>query len=232
MPRLRIRLPLSVVLCCATVTYGEVITNQVGDVDAYHPGDAPDTPYRSTAVLDKMNQGSYALIAQRDLDDDSPGTVGFTHAFEMIDASQVISAVLQIHVRPVGSLARTDWLTFDNGNATYTPGSPIVHHLSQVVALVDLVDGWVLPAEGRLFEVDLMNAPYRTQDLVASTEFQGGPTGYMNLVPYLEDGELDVITWDDVAVDYSVLQITLVPEPSSALLVGTGILALIRRNRR
>jgi len=53
-----------------------------------------------------------------------------------------------------------------------------------------------------------------------------------NVLPWLQDGQLNVLVADDVAVDYAVLDIrTELPEPGTLGLLALGGLALIRRKR-
>ncbi len=50
-----------------------------------------------------------------------------------------------------------------------------------------------------------------------------------NLIPLLQDGQLNVIVEDDIGVDYAKLEYTTIPEPASILLLGLGALTLIQK---
>lgn len=53
-----------------------------------------------------------------------------------------------------------------------------------------------------------------------------------NILPKLQDGQLNVNVRDDSMVDYAVLNLTIVPEPTAATLLALSAIPLLRRSCR
>lgn len=53
-----------------------------------------------------------------------------------------------------------------------------------------------------------------------------------DFLPMLQDGQFNVRLWDDVAVDYAILSMEVIPEPATLSLLALGGLAMLRRRRK
>ncbi len=172
------------------------ITDRVGDVDNFHPGDASDIPRRSAAIVQAL---ALSETTPAELDEArSNRSVGFTHAFDLPAAGQITGAVLTVRVTSADELVSTDVLILDPGVRAYNearldfPRTNLEHLLG------------FKPVAGVIYDlkVDLSHVP-----VVYSDYFPLQPDGFLNLLPELADGRLDVLTGDDVMVDASRLTV-------------------------
>ena len=53
-----------------------------------------------------------------------------------------------------------------------------------------------------------------------------------NLLPLLQDGQLNVLVQDDCVIDYATLNLDVVPVPSAVILGGLGLAVASWRLRR
>lgn len=52
-----------------------------------------------------------------------------------------------------------------------------------------------------------------------------------NQLYLLQDGQFDIAITDDTAIDYAILKIEVIPEPTMATILYGGLLGLIRRRQ-
>jgi hypothetical protein len=72
----------------------------------------------------------------------------------------------------------------------------------------------------------------RTIDLGNALGCYDHPTVADNLLPLLADGKFNVVAHDDVAIDYAMLSLDVMPEPGTLGLLSLGGLAVLVRRRR
>ena len=193
------------------------LTSLVGDKDNFHPGDAADVPPRSQRVRDILttiasspgqNPGVdldtgeiYGSVNSRDR------PVGLSHEFAIPGKSRVTKAGVKIRLRGNDPLVYNDVILF-NQSSQGVPGAPFL----PFIALRDLLKREPVVGEVMDLQIDLGNVPVR---LVESSGGPGGhlspsPDEFRNLLPLLQQGQLDLIFEDDVSVDYSELTVTFV----------------------
>lgn len=212
------------IVTCASIVSGtapaDIVVSMVGDNDGFSPGNAADTPFRSQNLLDAIDVITTLPLVDLDTPMDNGPVIGFTHGFQLPAGQEIVSARLTVGVHPIGLGRNTDFFGLDvNIDSGINWGSGF----GPRAVWTDLL-GYIPPLnETTEIDIDLANVPMRP--------FEGGDLFYMNLLPYLTDGEFNVLAADDSGIDYSVLEIQTIPAPGAVLLgiLGLASLRTIRR---
>ena len=141
--------------------------------------------------------------------------IPFTFLFPLGPGEEVTGATLEIGIRAVPA-ASNEWLCIfpDDGTVLWTRESPTWGGDHYTVYRFADELGWSAPLSGvGVFVADLAN-------------IDGD-----NRLPWLQDGELNVMITDDFGVDYAKLTIEVTPEPATLSLLAIGGLAMLRRRR-
>ncbi|CAN2043586.1 hypothetical protein GMMP1_1160003 [Candidatus Magnetomoraceae bacterium gMMP-1] len=135
-------------------------------------------------------------------------------SFQFTPFSSITSATLRLDLTPKHSLITTDQLTF--------------------------ADNWTQPNKGygnELLESLTLHTEHHVNFDLAHMDVYDPRVGvdpteltYHNLLPYLLDGDLDVVFADDAIIHSARLTITgnpTIPEPATILLLGMGLAAFM-----
>jgi hypothetical protein len=192
----------------------------VGDVDAFHPGDALDDPILSADCCEILCycETQPGMCGRQRLDehgDDRP--VGLTIPFYVPSGSRIVSAELTLAFLGVSASACNDHIL-------------IAPEQYPAIALADLLGCEPQPSRAYVADVDLRNVPIRTCGAPGHDDsWCGPPDAFLNLVATLEhEGRLDLAFTDDVVVDYALLRVVwepLLPAPAAG-----GVPVLIAPN--
>ena len=204
------------------------VRNFVGDDDNLQPGDKDDKPSRSIDVLKVLDRISSDPGQQPTVDLDVGGTdrpVGLTHyfsapGFSTESSRRITSAILKVRMRAEHVLAYTDVILYDEA-IEGASGNPLL----PFIAITDLLGREPIAHEIIELEIDLAKVPVRLSNTSGGPggHFSGGPDEYRNLIPFLFDESFNLIFSDDVAIDYSELEITyVVPSAAVGDLDGNG----------
>ncbi len=197
---------------------GGTLIDLVGDKDNFHPGDAVDDPPLSQTALDIIAEHEENFAVILDVGGmDRP--VGVTHDFTVPGGAPINGATLTFTFRG-RQWIKNDMLQYEK--VSY-PGHP-------VIVLRDLLgfepepdpDEWLdEPGPTYTVTVDLAEVPVRLLETNGDWALPGPGNSWperdtvpdahkalYNLLPELEDGQLDLVFVDDVELDYSELKIT------------------------
>ena len=206
---------------------GAIITSQLGDIDNFQSGNAADALFRSQTILDilvpRIEPSAYK---ESDFFLDN-WDVGYTHVFDIPPGQTIIGATLTIGIL-------SDGFALDG--------------LRRIDIAALMIDINVEPGKvGTGPSLTLRNLPgystpppFVTEDFVIDlsqvpmSDCWGDcpPITNRNLLPELEDGELNIWGFSDMGIDYSLLEIEIVPEPLTLSFLALGGLVLRRRRRR
>jgi len=199
---------------------GAVITSQIGDIDGFQEGDAVDIPYRSETLLSAPTGTSLEVFKDTDVMRDN-WTIGLSHSFTIPQGHIIESATLTIGVYR--------WRTGKTGAIIMGNdiGADLFTSTSKTLFFSDL-PGFSTPPMNATTEyvIDLSQVPMK--DYWSMDPY---PVYPHNLLSELMTGEFNLWGAPDTGIDYSILEIHTIPEPTTISLLAFGALAMLRRRK-
>jgi hypothetical protein len=200
----------------------QIFVDRVGDVDAFHGGDALDTPARSMDVVRALsrieaspgqNPGAELDVPRRrGADRNRP--VGFTHVLDLPTDQRILDAVLTLRVKSDDDLISTDFILLDEGVRSVAAGRPGL----PLILFRHLLESSPIRATEYDLCIDLRKVPVVFGEPLPGSSLPEYPDAYLNLLADLRDGELNVLVADDSLVDFSNLEVTFRESDEDALL--------------
>lgn len=200
--------------------FGAVITNQIGDIDGFQGGDAVDVPYRSETLLSAPTASHLEVFKDTDVMGDN-WTIGLSHSFTIPQGQIIESATLTIGVYRWRS-NRTGAIIMgeDIGADLFTSTSKTL--------LFSYLPGFTDPPMNATTEyvIDLSQVPMK--DYWPMDPY---PVYPHNLLSELMNGEFNLWGAPDSGIDYSILEIHTIPEPTTISLLVVGAMAILRKRK-
>lgn len=180
---------------------GSTIEVLEGDMDNYHGGDSADTPSFMSDTVTTHLAGAIGVIKNFDQYFHN-NHIGWTYLFEIPEGETITSA--SIEIRTIGTApvsVETDFISFDGSDYFSDAG------YYRKAWLVD----YGFKGDDMVMTFDL--GSLTTKDTDTSEPYT------VNILPELADGALDVIFEDDNKIDYALLRIETIPEPSFTVIM-------------
>jgi len=196
-------LVLLIVTIVGNVGYAQTIVSSIGDVDNFSGGDPADAPFRSQAILNVLTPRIPPDDPYKDLDiQRSNWDVGFTHTFPILPGQIIKSATLTMGIYSWDSAPEKAGIKLDINIGNQGPlGGPTLR-------FKDLPGYSATPNITVEYVIDLSQAPMRDAWYVEPMP----PVYIRNLIPELLDGELNIWGLSDNGLDYSILEIEIIPD--------------------
>lgn len=200
--------------------FGATITSQLGDIDGFQGGDAVDVPYRSETLLSAPTASHLEVFKDTDVMGDN-WTIGLSHSFTIPQGQIIESATLTIGVYRWRS-DRTGAIIMGEDI-----GADLFTSTSKTLLFSYLSDFTDPPMNATTeYVIDLSQVPMK--DYWPMDPY---PVYNHNFLPELISGEFNIWGAPDSGIDYSILEIQTIPEPTTLSLLAVGALGLLRRRK-
>jgi len=209
---------------CENLTQGATIVDQLGDEDGFASYDNPsDNLPRSQVILDLL-----AGKPLKEMDQYADNTdKGWTHTFTIPNGHTITGATLRMGFVESGEI-HDGIPRIDRSSVILDPHLPSGAGVGPSV-MIGSQPGYVTPPAFTSVElfIDLSQVLFNEgwNNVNAST-FIG------SVMDSLNDGEFNVWGISDSGLDYSILTVETIPEPTTLILLASGLLALRRRKIR
>ena len=199
---------------------GVIITSQLGDEDGFGSYQSPiDDMTRS-----EMIEGILGPIFEMDVYASNVAK-GWTHYFSIPDGYTIVNGRLQIGIVASAYYVRDK---IDRASVVLDPFLPSGAGVGPSVML-SKQPGYIRPAamETVEFDIDLANVILNSgwHDTAGSTTYTE------SMINSLYDGEFNIWGLSDNGVDYSILTIETIPEPTTIFLLSLGALTIFRKRK-